>query len=66
MWNTIKQLIITNWKTTATGVVTFLVWLVKTIFAIDVPQDIQISFLAFMITLGTLLSKDGNVSGTGK
>ena len=66
MWNTLLQLIVKNWKTTATGFVTFLVWLVKTIFNIDVPQDIQMSFLAFMITLATLFAKDGNVSGTGK
>ena len=66
MWNTIVQLIVKNWKTTATGLVTGLVWLIKTIFQIEVPEDIQMSFLAFMITLGAIFAKDGNVSGDGK
>lgn len=63
---TLWQLIVKNWKTTATGLVTFLVWLAKTIFQIEVPVEIQTSFLAFMITLGLIFSKDGNVSGDGK
>lgn len=66
MFNTIWQLLIKNWKTSATGLVTFLVWLVKTVFQIEVPQEIQVSFLAFMVSLGLLFSKDGNVSGDGK
>ena len=63
---TIWQLVVKNWKTTATGFVTFLVWLVKTLFQIEVPVEVQTSFLAFMVTLGLIFSKDGNVSGDGK
>ena len=66
MWQTIKQLIVNNWKTTCTGLVTGLAWLMKTIFQIDVAVETQKAFLAFMVTLAALFSKDGNVSGTGK
>ena len=66
MWQTIKQLIVNNWKTTCTGLVTGLVWLIKTVFKIEIPTEIQTAFLAFMFTLATIFAKDGNVSGTGK
>lgn len=66
MWNTIKQLLFKNWKTTATGISIAVVWIAKTIFKIDIPDETALALTAFLVSLGFMFTKDGNVSGDGK
>lgn len=62
---TIWYLVVKNWKTTATGLATLLIWLAKAT-GVEIPEEVAISFTGFLVSLGLILAKDGNQSGGNK
>jgi hypothetical protein len=62
MFNTIWLLVIKNWKTTATGVASALIWLLKAV-GVEIPDEVALSFTGFLVSLGLIFAKDGDKSG---
>lgn len=60
--NTLWLLIVKNWKTTVTGVIIALIWLLKQ-FGINIPDEVAQTLTAFLVSLGLIFSKDGNKTG---
>jgi len=65
MLNTLWQLIVKNWKTTAAGISSALIWVAKSL-GVDIPDETAVALTGFIVSLGLMFAKDGNVSGTGK
>ena len=59
---TLIDLMLKNWKTTAVGITTFLSWVLINVLGIEVSTEIKEAFIAFMVSLGALFAKDGNVT----
>lgn len=57
IYTIIKGLIVSNWKTTVTGVVGALALLLNSITGVTIPQDAIIALVLFLIGL---FAKDGN------
>lgn len=66
MWATIKQLILKNWKTTASGLASILIWVLDEVFKLGLDAEQKTFITTTILGIGLFLSKDGNVSGTGK
>lgn len=56
---TIFDLIVKNWKTTATALATAIVWLGDN-FGLNIPLESKQAFTAFLVSLGFLFAKDGD------
>jgi len=61
---TIIDLVIKNWKTTVTGLATGILWLAKSVFGFEIPDEVALSFTGFLVSLGLIFAKDGNQTGT--
>lgn len=57
IYTIIKGLIVSNWKTTVTGVVGALALLLNSLTGVTVPQDAIVALVLFLIGL---FAKDGN------
>lgn len=55
--------IIKNWKTTATGAATVLIWILDEIFKFGLTADQKAFITSMLIGLGLFLAKDGNQTG---
>lgn len=63
-WKTVFLLIVKNWKTTATGLTTAILWLIKLFFPdLGITDEFAGALTAFLVSLGFLFSKDGNKTG---
>lgn len=49
-----------DWKTTVIGIIGLLAYVVKTLFNIDVPAEVQTGFITVIVFLIGLFSKDSN------
>jgi len=62
MLNTLWLLIVKNWKTTATGLSSMLIWILK-FLGINIPDETALALTGFLVSLGLIFAKDGNRTG---
>lgn len=62
MLNNLWLLIIKNWKTTATGIASVLIWILK-LAGVEIPDEVAVTFTGFLVSLGLIFAKDGNKTG---
>lgn len=66
MFNTLFQLLIKNWKTTASGLASILIWILDEVLKLGLDAEQKTFITTTILGIGLFLSKDGNVSGDGK
>lgn len=60
--NTLWLLVVKNWKTSVTGFVAALIWILKTL-GVNIPDEVATSLTGFLVSLGLIFAKDGNKTG---
>lgn len=58
MLKTILQLILKNWKTTAMGITTVLVWVLNNLLGVGLTPEQVTAIQTILVTLGLFFAKD--------
>ena len=63
MFQTLLNLLFKNWKTTASGIASILVWVLDEIFKVGLTVEQKTFITTVVLGVGLFFSKDGNVTG---